>query len=339
MMELQTPIIGGVKKVLEETDEPTFIKVSFHPDMKAFLLELKNRYLVYEFRNVSELQSPYYIRIYELLKQYEKIGERRVTVSELKEILGIGEEYSLYGHFKSSVLNKAQVKIAQHTDIAFSYTEVKKGRAVAELVFKIWANRTRPVKPTVEDLDDLEDLTESLSDAEIPPYDFQKYVDWLHINWGVAEQEFKKRMADKSEDHIKIAIQFTQQKLNEGKANNAAGVFLACLQNGWAMPPTPPPTKNNKNTPKNKTQNNLFTSLPTMSVEERQQLILATVRQITAENPDITEQIIHDLQHPSDGVALFQDKTIDDFRQDETLRLLVIERVIALHPERFRTFM
>ena len=60
------------------------------------------------------LKSSFSIRIFELLKQYEKLGKRRIELEDLRQLVGttelaqngevIKEDYPLYGHFKSRVI-------------------------------------------------------------------------------------------------------------------------------------------------------------------------------------------------------------------------------------------
>ena len=52
------------------------IDIRFDPFLRPYLLELKREFTSYKFENVVQLKSTYAIRIYELLKQYEKIQER-----------------------------------------------------------------------------------------------------------------------------------------------------------------------------------------------------------------------------------------------------------------------
>lgn len=117
-----------------------YIELSFHPDLKPYLLQLKRTFLSYDIRNVLKISSVHSIRIYELLKQYEKIGYREFELDQLKKILGVQDKYKLYGHFKSRVLHKAQEDLKHYTDIRFTFEEIKEGRRVAALVFAINAN-------------------------------------------------------------------------------------------------------------------------------------------------------------------------------------------------------
>lgn len=100
---------------------------------------------MYDIRNILKLTRPYSIRIYELLKQYEKIGRRSFDVENLKLILGIlPGEYKLYGHFKDKVILKAQSDLVAETDISFSVRRGRKrGKKVVGLTFFIHSNNSR----------------------------------------------------------------------------------------------------------------------------------------------------------------------------------------------------
>ena len=80
--------------------------------------------------------------MYHLLKQY--FGRRQynveVPLGELKEMLGVSNKYDLYGHFKATVLEEAQKRLIETTDISFAYQEVKVGKKVVAIVFHIKEN-------------------------------------------------------------------------------------------------------------------------------------------------------------------------------------------------------
>ena len=124
-------------KVTRNDDKKSYICVSFHPDMMPYLMNLKNRFLIYEMKNILRLPSPYSVRIYELAKQYEKLKSRIISVEELKSFLGIEDKYPKYSNFKARIIEKSVQDINQHTDINLSYEELKEGRRVAKLRFFI----------------------------------------------------------------------------------------------------------------------------------------------------------------------------------------------------------
>jgi plasmid replication initiation protein len=124
-----------------------YADVTFSPKLKPFLLHLKDRFTTYKLENVIRLKSVYSIRIYELLKQYQGIGRRTITIENLRKMLGITpKEYRLYGHFKDKVILVAHREINEKTDILFEFKEIKLSRKVNELEFTI-TKKAAPGQP------------------------------------------------------------------------------------------------------------------------------------------------------------------------------------------------
>jgi plasmid replication initiation protein len=123
--EFLTYIAVGLDSFTSKS-QGSYIDISFHPKMKPFLLQLQTQFLMYDVRNVLQLQSSFSVRIYELLKQYERIGRRTFTLTELKETLAVADKYPLYANFKQRVILKAQEDLENYTDIRFTFEEDKK---------------------------------------------------------------------------------------------------------------------------------------------------------------------------------------------------------------------
>jgi len=145
----------------------SYIELRFNEDLKPLLLELKEMYKIYDINCIIPLRSVYSIRIFELLKQYEKIGERTMTMLELKEMLhlieteeefkdrvdklrgeekekakkkGRKEQYKKYTDFRKRVLEQAKKELTEHCDIEFSYEEIRERRNVKAIKFTITKN-------------------------------------------------------------------------------------------------------------------------------------------------------------------------------------------------------
>ncbi|KJU87365.1 Initiator Rep protein domain protein [Candidatus Magnetobacterium bavaricum] len=115
-----------------------YVELRFDPGLKPYLLHLQERFTSYDLENVVRLNSIYSIRIYELLLQYWRIGERTFKITELRKILGIKDsEYDRYNDFKKRVILTAQKELAKSTDISFDFIETKTGRKVTGIVLTI----------------------------------------------------------------------------------------------------------------------------------------------------------------------------------------------------------
>lgn len=110
-------------------------------DLRPYLLQLQERFVKYNLQYILPLTGNYSIRIYQLLKEYQKIQKRTFTVTELQELLQIPKSYKAnYGIFKKKVLHVAQRELKEHCDIYFEFDEIKIGKKVNEIVFKIKSN-------------------------------------------------------------------------------------------------------------------------------------------------------------------------------------------------------
>ena len=139
--EFLTHIAVGLDSFTSKT-HGSYVDISFHPKMKPFLLQLQTQFLMYDVRNILQLQSSYSVRIYELLKQYEKIGRRTFSIDDLKETLAVMDKYPLYANFKQRIIMKAQEDLEVFTDIKFTFEEIKKGRSIHSIVFNIKSNKS-----------------------------------------------------------------------------------------------------------------------------------------------------------------------------------------------------
>ncbi|KXI77795.1 initiator RepB protein [Bacillus cereus] len=119
------------------------IDMRFDPLLKPFLLELSSKFTSYRLANVVKLKSTYAIRIYELLKQYEDLKERTISLENLRYYLDAMDVYPNYANFKQRVLKPSQKELNQKTDISFEFEEIKIGRKVHKIRFIIRAQKKK----------------------------------------------------------------------------------------------------------------------------------------------------------------------------------------------------
>lgn len=121
------------------------IKMKFSPVLEPYLLNLKETYTKYRLGYVINFKSEYSFRFYEIMKQYESIGERTITIEEIKDLLMIDKDkYTKYSHLKAKVIQKAIEEINKYSDIKINLEkEEKEGKKVVGLVFSINKNDFR----------------------------------------------------------------------------------------------------------------------------------------------------------------------------------------------------
>ena len=116
------------------------ITCRFDKRLKPYLLEMKNRFVVSDLRMVLPMRSSYSKRVYLMLKEYAKIGERTMDLEELQASLKVPKSLKVYADFKRKVLTKSKEDINKFTDLKIDFKEIKLGRKVSKIVFIIRKN-------------------------------------------------------------------------------------------------------------------------------------------------------------------------------------------------------
>lgn len=114
-----------------------YIEAMFTKSMKPFLLQLKERFTMYQLQHFMKLTSSHSMRIYEILKMRADLEHITMAVEELREVLGCEDSYSRFSDFKRYVLEKAQEELHEKTDLAFRFHVHRKGRTPTHVRFRI----------------------------------------------------------------------------------------------------------------------------------------------------------------------------------------------------------
>jgi len=119
------------KKCVVTMDEQGkwYVEINAHDDALPLMFDFQARFFSYQLWNALRLRSSNQLRMYEILKQYEKIGLRVLAVDELKELLGVTEnEYPRFNDFKNRVLDACQRALKESTDIKSLYSTPRSGK-------------------------------------------------------------------------------------------------------------------------------------------------------------------------------------------------------------------
>lgn len=199
------------------------IEATFHPDLKPYLLQLKNRFLMYDMKHVLNISSSNSIRMYELLKAFEGIGKRTFEVEELKEILGIAEKYNnRYFNFKKRIILQAQKDLTKHTDIGFTFKESKKPgtKKVHKITFYIspnqrgWQPLNKPQQPLL--LAENSDHISRLS---------------LLKSYKFSQEVIETQIAEKYDTaFIEQTLKYCKKYFKHNKVTNKEGFLLKALE-------------------------------------------------------------------------------------------------------------
>lgn len=130
---------------MEYKKEKGMITASVSPDIIPYIIELKEQFTSFRLGNILYLRSSHAIKLYQILSQYKKIGERTLSLDEIKSFLGLFNlvTYKSYGALKQKVLEISKREINEKTDLTISYKEIKESRKVVAIQFKITKKPTQ----------------------------------------------------------------------------------------------------------------------------------------------------------------------------------------------------
>jgi plasmid replication initiation protein len=189
-------------KVDKNSNGEWFVEISASNAAMPLMFDFKERYFRYELWNALRLRSPNQIRMYEILKQYEKLGKRELSVKDLRELLGISDtEYSSrtgWSDFKKGVLDSCQKALKEITDISYTYERGKTGAGGKWLTIIFHISKNVPVNTQM-----------TLFESEIA-----EYIDLKKVK-GNDSEENAERLSPELQNMILFADDLTKNDVKE----------------------------------------------------------------------------------------------------------------------------
>lgn len=111
--------------------------IEFHEKLLPYIANLKNKYTKYQLVNIGAFTSTHTIRLYELCSQYKLLGEREITLKDLKDWLQVSNKYPIFYDFKKRVIAPAIEEINAKSDLRVLVDTIKRGRSIVALKFTI----------------------------------------------------------------------------------------------------------------------------------------------------------------------------------------------------------
>lgn len=184
-------------------------------------MQLKEKFTAINVIDLMQFKSVHAIRIYELLKQYQDIGERVLSLEEIKECCGVKGKHKQYIDFEKYLLLIAQREINQKSDIHFDFERIKPSRKITGIKFiitknKAYEQRNNPLNPTVQ-----QEVKRKPAVA-ITAQEFR-------LSARVINQILK----ENSEQVIQDAIRSVDIQLERGHVRNTKAMLMTAIKERW----------------------------------------------------------------------------------------------------------
>jgi plasmid replication initiation protein len=197
------------------------VVLSFDRKLKPFLLHLKSHFTKYRLKLVMQLKSSFSIRIYELLKQYQKLKERVFELSMLRKHLGLDAgQYKNFNDFKRFVILVAQKELAEKTDLSFEFEPIKTGRSVTKIRFLISVTNqaeSKPIAPFTPNFQEMISSSEEKDNAKFQE-NLGKLFEMLPKTFQ-GKKTIEKLIADNLEKHD---FNYVSRNIHYTNANSTA---------------------------------------------------------------------------------------------------------------------
>ncbi len=361
------------KKEQAKIEDGEYIDVTIDPDMKPLLLQLREQggFTFYELNNVVKL-GVYPLRIYELLKQYQKFGVRKIEIDEMKMMFELTSEYPLFANFYQRIVEPAVKEINKYTDLQINNIEkIKKGKKVTALTFRFSIKEKEEKKKPVEkpsrvaqaNLFSFENENVDLTEVAEPIIEImnvgslQQSKDELFVlfqpivvgKFGVSPSTFFAALDKHGKEAIEKAIRVTERMQKEGKVKNIPGFFVEALKNSYTDQSEQKEQRKKEQAEENQKKRLLRADLQ----EDLENLELTirqaentTIRQIMTDNEGARESAIEKakelvLKNPFYKNAIakkgYDLETLDlqTWREDDLLRELVKDGFKLSFPPKF----
>jgi hypothetical protein len=297
------------------------------------------------------------LRIYEHLKQYERIGHRTVEIDYLKRIFEITTEYPLFANFYQKIIQPAEQDINLHSDLTITHIgKLKRGRRVESLDFRFHpkspidrysaqeAKESKKVKalptPTSVVLPVL-DASQSVDNEDNRL--FNKFKTKVVDEFGVSPAVFLTELKGRGEAAIQKAIRITEGVQKKGEVKNMAGFFVEALRKSFTNDAEKRTEKQTQVLQKQARLAELRQSIENLKDQQAEDL-QKRVREMTMANPELAEQTVQVLRTKGMAKTYIESLETDfgrplvmqDFRDIKRLRNLVLEMIFNLNQSEFK---
>lgn len=121
------------------------ITIQFTDSIMPYLAQVKQKFVLYNLKEISNFGSLYTTRLYELIQEFQDTGWLLKSVDELREIFAVGDKFKAYKDLKRRTFDHACQEINDNYKMNLGYEEIKKGRKVIAIKFVFKKTRIHKV--------------------------------------------------------------------------------------------------------------------------------------------------------------------------------------------------
>jgi plasmid replication initiation protein len=221
---LQVPWIASARYLYGDG----IVRFRISDELVPYLLKIKDQFTVIRLSDIMKFKSIYSIRIYELLKQYESIGYRKIELDELRLSCGIPENrLNLIADFRRKVIEISQREINEKSDILINFNFIKKSRKFVSIEFFIKKNPSY-----IKDNDIPKEVNKKIKKITFELKTRGRLIEEIK-EFGFSNRLIINMIDDLSDKEIEDSIKSVKNQMARGVVLNPKAMLRTALKEKW----------------------------------------------------------------------------------------------------------
>jgi plasmid replication initiation protein len=111
------------------------ITIKFTDDIMPYLAQVKEKFVLYNLKEIGNFGSLYTTRMYELIQEFKESGWMLKSIDQLRELFAVGDKFKSYFDFKKRTFGHACQEINNNYKMDLRFEEIKEGRQIVAVKF------------------------------------------------------------------------------------------------------------------------------------------------------------------------------------------------------------
>ena len=112
-----------------------YITIEFTDRIMPYLAQVKQKFVLYNLKEIANFSSLYTTRLYELIQEFKETGWVLKSIDQLREIFAVGNKFKPYNDLKKRTFAHGCQEINDQYDMDMRFEEIKEGRKVVAVKF------------------------------------------------------------------------------------------------------------------------------------------------------------------------------------------------------------
>lgn len=227
-------------------DAPNLV-LTIHPYLQKALSAFKLDTKSLDFLQLPFLRMNTSLRLYTIILQniQRNTNSFAIMLDKLKNLLNVADKYDLYANFKIKVLEEAQKRLLADANLVFEFGEIKTGKKVTAIRFRIEEYPLLPFFNIEENeeiqLPDVPNLEPEKAPIVVIETPIKTAIDTdlkqqIGKKLGVTQRMIRKLAEDFSEESLRQALVLTEKAIEKGSIKGSpAGFFVEAVRQNYQI--------------------------------------------------------------------------------------------------------